>query len=95
MEPAASSLLTSGTVYCLSGTARGSKPAMKAEVSRTIALLFVGFYPPEDGEGCSGIHLALEYIASPKLNRSSPQQENSILPFTPKIRNVKPPILRY
>ena len=43
IEPATSSFPTSGTVYCSSGTASGSKPAMNAEVSR-IMTLFVVFY---------------------------------------------------
>ena len=44
MEFEASSLLTAGTEYCVSAIEKGSKPAIKADVSRTIALFVRGFH---------------------------------------------------
>lgn len=41
MEFGASSFFTAGTEYCLSSTERGSKPAIKAEVSNTMILSFL------------------------------------------------------
>jgi len=44
MEFEASSLLTAGTEYCVSAIEKGSKPAIKADVSRTMALFVRGFH---------------------------------------------------
>jgi hypothetical protein len=54
----ASSFLTMGTEYCLSLIEKGSKPAINAEVSRTMALFVVRnfhlerkeAYPSDDGK---------------------------------------------
>lgn len=48
-ESAINSSLTVGTVYCSSETVSGSNPAIKAEVSRIMTLVFFGSvnsYPP-------------------------------------------------
>ncbi|MDH5418775.1 MAG: hypothetical protein OEX06_00375 [Candidatus Bathyarchaeota archaeon] len=44
MEFGASSFLTAGTEYCVSVIERGLKPAIKADVSRTMALVVRSFH---------------------------------------------------